>query len=382
MCVYNTVLLFTQPTQHMRIYLLVLMVFCCLQTYASGNIQGKVLHAQDQSPVLNAYIQLLNTGNRITYTDAEGRFEFKSLPAGTYYLFIQSLGYESKTDTIELKESGSYYTVIALQPSTIEIPEIVISARKELSFTTINSIDFELRPINTTQDLLRMVPGLFIAQHAGGGKAEQLFLRGFDVDHGTDVAVPVDNMPVNMPSHAHGQGYADLHFVIPETIDNMSFTKGCYNANIGDFNTAGAVKFQTKNSLPENKVKFEMGRFNMYCGLVMLNLIPSKDSIKSKHNAYVASEAFYTKGYFENPQHFNRFNIFGKYHGELSRSTFLTASISTFSSRGDASGQIPQRAADSGLINWYGSIDPSEGGQTSRSNANITLTTNAGSTVH
>ena len=362
----------------MRIYLIVWMLLFCRTIYAQSNIQGKVVEAHNQIPIQNAYVQLVNVNNQITYTDIEGRFEFKSLSAGIYYLLIHSLGYESITDTIELKEAQQHYSTISLKESTVEIPEIIISARNEVAFTTINSIDFKLRPINTTQDLLRLVPGLFIAQHAGGGKAEQLFLRGFDVDHGTDVAVSVDNMPVNMVSHAHGQGYADLHFVIPETVDNIKFQKGCYDAAIGNFNTAGSVRFQTKNFLPENKVKFEMGRFNTYRGLVMLNLIPHTDTVEAKHSAYVASEAFYTKGFFEQPQHFNRFNVFAKYHGILSKNTFLTASVSTFSSRWDASGQIPQRAIDDGSITWFGSIDPSEGGKTSRSNAIVKLTTNAG----
>ncbi len=363
----------------MRFILIVLLQVLCLSLCAqSAVIKGKVEQAQYRIPILNGYVQLTNATNQITYTDVEGRFEFHLLQAGTYYLRIHSLGYESVTDTIYLNSSDTFYTTYALKETTVEIPEIPISARSEVAFTTINSIDFKLRPINTTQDLLRLVPGLFIAQHAGGGKAEQLFLRGFDVDHGTDVAISVDNMPVNMVSHAHGQGYADLHFVIPETVDNIQFNKGCYQPSIGDFNTAGSVRLQTKNVIPENKIKVEAGRFNTYRGMVLLNLLPSKDTIARKHSAYLASEAFYTKGFFDSPQHFNRFNVFGKYHGILSENTFLTASISTFASRWDASGQIPQRSVDNGSIGWFGAIDDSEGGKTTRSNANVQLTTDAG----
>ena len=363
----------------MKFFLIVLLHLLCLQIFAQeARIKGTVVQAHNRIPVLHAYVQLLNADNQISYTDVEGRFEFKSLAAGTYYLSVHSLGYESRIDTLQLKEAETVSVTYELIESIVEIPEIQISARNEVAFTTISSIDFKLRPINTTQDLLRMVPGLFIAQHAGGGKAEQLFLRGFDVDHGTDVAISVDNMPVNMVSHAHGQGYADLHFVIPETVDNIQFNKGCYQANIGDFNTAGAVQFQTKNFISENKVKVEAGRFNTYRGMILLNLLPAKDSIERKHSAYVASEAFYTKGFFESPQHFNRFNVFAKYHGILSKNTFLTASLSSFRSRWDASGQIPQRAVNDGSISRFGSIDDSEGGKTSRTNANIQLTTELG----
>src|SRR5689334_7770956 len=120
-----------------------------------------------------------------------------------------------------------------MEETVLQFSEILVTSRRELGLNTISAIDIALRPQINTQDLLRLVPGLFIAQHAGGGKAEQILLRGFDVDHGTDVAISVDGMPVNMVSHAHGQGYADLHFVIPEIIDGLSFSKGPYDAKIG-----------------------------------------------------------------------------------------------------------------------------------------------------
>ena len=113
-------------------------------------------------------------------------------------------------------------------------------------------LDLQNTPVNSSQEILRKVPGLFIGQHAGGGKAEQIFLRGFDVDHGTDVSVNIDGMPVNMVSHAHGQGYADLHFVIPETVEKIDFGKGTYYANKGDFATAGYVAFQTKDKIEKS----------------------------------------------------------------------------------------------------------------------------------
>ena len=120
-----------------------------------------------------------------------------------------------------------------------------------------------------------MVPGLFIAQHAGGGKAEQIFLRGFDIDHGTDINLEVDGLPVNMVSHAHGQGYSDLHFVIPELINYVDFNKGPYYADKGDFTTAGYVDFQTKNVLDKNFVKVEGGQFGTIRGVVGFGLTPN-----------------------------------------------------------------------------------------------------------
>ena len=118
---------------------------------------------------------------------------------------------------------------IALASKALVLDEVSIAADKPVSTASssyLSQSSFINRPRNSAQDLLRMVPGLFIAQHAGGGKAEQIFIRGFDCDHGTDIATFVDGIPVNMPSHGHGQGYADLHFLIPEVVESMSIFKG------------------------------------------------------------------------------------------------------------------------------------------------------------
>src|SRR5262249_60884939 len=132
--------------------------------------------------------------------------------------------------------------------------ETVVVGRGPLtsaSAQVIRDQDFELRPRASPNDILRVAPGLVTAQHQGGGKADQLFLRGFDADHGTDVAVFLDGIPINLPSHAHGQGYADLNFVIPEAIDRIDVTKGPYFVETGDFGTAGAVNLRTRRSFQE-----------------------------------------------------------------------------------------------------------------------------------
>src|SRR5690606_2370727 len=157
----------------------------------------------------------------------------------------------------------------------------------EQPMTSISKIDIALRPLKSSQDILRMIPGVVTAQHAGGGKAEQIFLRGLDIDHGTDISLTVDGMPVNMVSHAHGQGYADLHFVTPELIEYVDFNKGPYYSSVGDFNTAGYANFHTKNSLEQSSVKFEAGRFDSYRTVAMIDLLG--DHVKNK-NAFVSAE--------------------------------------------------------------------------------------------
>ena len=257
----------------------------------------------------------------------------------------------------------------------IDLKEVIITPKDSgatvKQANIINKNDILIRPVNSSQDLLRLVPGLFIAQHAGGGKAEQIFLRGFDCDHGTDFASFVDGIPVNMISHAHGQGYADMHFVIPETVKELDVYKGPYYARFGDLATSGAGDFKTFNFLNQNTVKLEYGQFNTKRALLMLNLLDQKHLFSQyKENLYIAGEYRYTDAYFANPQHFWRYNIFSKYYGQLSEYTFLTLSASTFSSKWNASGQIPERAVEDGSIGKFGSEDPSEGGNTSRTNAN------------
>ena len=229
-------------------------------------------------------------------------------------------------------------------------------------------VDLKMAPVNSAQDLLRKVPGLFIAQHAGGGKAEQIFLRGFDNDHGTDVSVTADGIPVNMVSHAHGQGYADLHFLIPETIKDIDFGKGAYYADKGDFNTSGYVNFTTFDKLENNLFKLEGGSFNTMRAVTMINLL-NRD-LKDK-NFYVASEFNYSDGPFAVKQNFNRINILTKYSQWIDSKQYISVLASTFSSGWNASGQIPERAVSEGIIDRWGSIDPTEGGSTSRTNVAV-----------
>ncbi|CAN0329520.1 unnamed protein product, partial [Phaeothamnion confervicola] len=252
-------------------------------------------------------------------------------------------------------------------PGSIELADVVISASTDRPMNTLSPIDIKLRPTNTSQDILRMVPGLFIAQHAGGGKAEQIFLRGFDIDHGTDINLEVDGLPVNMVSHAHGQGYSDLHFLIPELVQLVDFDKGPYFADKGDFTTAGYVSFQTRNSLDKNFFKAEGGQFGTFRGVGGINLFPKG----SKQSGYIASEFYRSDGYFESPQDFKRFNVSGKYSNQFTATDRITFGASFFNSNWDASGQIPERAVKSGDISRFGSLDNTEGGKTGRVNAYV-----------
>ena len=358
-----------------KIILLVIILFYHLTSLAhQGTIKGTIVDSLSNEIIVGAIISI-SESNQVTSSDILGNFYFQDIHPGIYKLKISSVGFANKFYTIEVKKDETTKLFIFLNAISTSLSEVTISENGQIGtpMLTLNKLDIDLRPIKSSQDILRMIPGLVTAQHAGGGKAEQIFLRGFDIDHGTDIKLTVDGMPVNMVSHAHGQGYADLHFLTPEIIENVDFNKGPYYSNQGNFTTAGYANFQTKNTLDKSSIKTEAGLFDSY-RLVGLFDILGKEAKSKNQNAYIASEYVYTNGYFKSPQNFNRINIMGKYHGVIGDNKILTVSLSTFTSKWDASGQIPERAVSSHLINRFGSIDDKEGGQTSRSNINVMLT--------
>lgn len=286
-------------------------------------------------------------------------------------LVLLFLGTSQAEEESIQKEDVKTETDSTSTDDVIELDKILVKGERVYSTASSSSIrefDLNVRPVSTAQDMLQLAPGLVIAQHAGGGKAEQIFLRGFDADHGTDVAISSDGVPVNMVSHGHGQGYADLHFIIPELVDSIDVFKGPYFARHGNFSTAGSVMYRTKDHIDRNLLKIEGGEFNTQKFTGMFQL----PTISEHQNAYFAGQFYNTDGAVESKQDFQRLNLFGKSHIHLNETSKLSFSASSFSSAWDASGQIPQRAVDTGLITRFGTIDNLEGGQTGRQNLNLT----------
>lgn len=351
----------------MRLLLPCLLFLSSVYALAQGTIEGTV-RDENNEPLIGAHIVLRDT-DKGAVADESGKFRLINIKAGKYQADISFLSFTTQTVFIEVNNNQTVHSEIKLKAGEIQLADVTVSAFHDRPVNTLSQVDIKFRPINTSQDILRMVPGLFIAQHAGGGKAEQIFLRGFDADHGTDINVEVDGLPVNMVSHAHGQGYADLHFLIPELVSYVDFDKGPYFADKGDFSTAGYVAFQTKNRLDRNFIKMEGGSFGSARAVAGVN-IPMKDN---KTNAYIASEFFRSDGYFLSNQKFNRFNFQSKFNRQINSNTRLSATLTAFASNWNASGQVPDRAVENGEISRYGSIDPTEGGNTRRFNAYVKL---------
>lgn len=340
------------------------------------NISGEVKDFTTQEPLIGVSV-VIKEINISTLTNAKGQFELKGIAPGDYTFQVMLVGYEPHVEKVKIKNEENKQLNIILKQEVLNLAEVVVNANTtRQGESKLDLMAMRLQPIRSAQDLLRTVPGLFIAQHAGGGKAEQIFIRGNDNDHGTDFAIFWDGIPVNMPSHAHGQGYADMHFIIPELVGNASFFKGPYDSRLGDFSISGASFFSSKYKLGGNTLKAEYGMFNSHRYLMMVDVLDRKHLVKKwKDNAYVATDYSYTDGFFQNKLNFKRWNIFGKYNAQLSENTNLSFTASTFTSDWNASGQIPSRAVETGMIDRFGAIDNSEGGITSRTNVVLKSTT-------
>ena len=206
--------------------------------------------------------------------------------------------------------------------------------------------DLAKRPKLRTGDLVETVPGAIATQHSGGGKANQYFLRGFNLDHGTDFSVSVAGMPVNMPTHGHGQGYADLNFLIPELVERAHYRKGPYFAEVGDFSSAGGVGFDLVRALPEGTVQLAVGSFDYQRALAAGTLTVGDGDLTG------AVEYYHNDGPWERPDDYRRFN---GYLGYSRGDTFRGWSLNAMGSDGEwlATDKIPRRAVEEGLVDRW-----------------------------
>jgi len=248
---------------------------------------------------------------------------------------------------------------------TLEAVEVVGHAENLVGMSdtasqgTVTAKQIENRPLLRPGELLEAVPGVIVTQHSGDGKANQYFLRGFNLDHGTDLAVTVAGMPVNLPTDGHGQGYADLNFLIPELVTRMQYKKGPYYADEGDFSAAGAVRVDYAETLKSGIAEIGAGSWGH-------RRLLAADSVKAGAGSLLyAAEYFHNDGPWETPEDYRRLNAVLRYSRGDGRNGF---NLTAMAYRGtwDSTDQVPQRALDAGLIGRYGTLDPSDGGETHR----------------
>ncbi|PIF13144.1 TonB-dependent receptor [Janthinobacterium sp. 13] len=215
------------------------------------------------------------------------------------------------------------------------------------------------RPALRTGELLEFVPGLIVTQHSGDGKANQYFLRGFNLDHGTDFATHVDGMPVNMRTHAHGQGYSDLNFLIPELVQRIDYKKGPYFAGEGDFSSAGSARIRLADKLPQGQASVSVGQHGYVRGVV------ADSAAAGPGTLLYGLEVNRNNGPWDVPENVRKYSGVLRYSQGTPDDGFSVTGMA-YKNSWNATDQVPLRAVASGQIGRFGSLAPSDGGDTSR----------------
>jgi len=224
---------------------------------------------------------------------------------------------------------------------------------------TVSGRDLNARPITRPGEIVEAAPGLMAIAHADGGKANQYYLRGYNLDHGTDMATFVDDMPINLPSHAHGQGYTDLNWLMPETVASLDIRKGPYFADVGDFASAGSLFLNLRDSVDKNIVQVSYGSFD-YARLFTMG----STGLGGGALLY-AGEVNTYNGPWVTPDAMHKLSGLLRY-SQGTATDGLSLSAMAYSNTWNSTDQVPLRAITSGLIDRYGELDPTDGGDTSR----------------
>ena len=267
---------------------------------------------------------------------------------------------------------------VSCLPANAHIEEVVVEGRRDAlvgdarsaSEGIIGQVDLALRPVQRPGDILEAIPGMIVTQHSGSGKSNQMFLRGFNLDHGTDFATWIDGMPVNMRTHGHGQGYTDANFLIPEIIESLHYVKGPYHAELGDFSSAGGVHINTFHRAPDNRLQLEMGEDNYQ------RLLAMGGATVAGQQLFAAIESQYFDGPWTdidgNAQKLNGLLRLSS-GDDRDRQWSITAMY--YDNDWDSADQIPQRAVDQGLIDELGSLDERLGGNSRRASLSAQFNT-------
>jgi hypothetical protein len=305
------------------------------------------------------------TVQRTTQSDGNGSFIISGLAAGNYRLVVSNPGFETTEMPVTIGTTeapaplrislavGSVSTTISVQGREDSLIGIAESATQG----TVGATEIQDRPILRSGEVLETVPGVMVTQHAGGGKANQYFLRGFNLDHGTDFAIFIDDMPLNLPSHAHGEGYSDMNTVIPEFVKRVNFEKGPYYADVGNYGSAGSAHVEYFKTVPQNFFQVEGGMYGYGRAVFGVSQKLGKGSL------LYGGEAYHDDGPWSHPDNYYKFN------GLVTYSQGGDADGFSITGRGyhgtwHSSDQIPDNAVP--LVGFFGALNPTDGGHSQR----------------
>ncbi len=346
---------------------LLLLVPSLLFAQGIAQLSGTVVDPSG-AVIAGATVQVRSANGTVritTQSDTNGSFIISRLPAGNYRLVVSNPGFETKEIPVTIGTAeaptplrislavGSVSTTINVQGREDDLVGIANSATQG----TVAATEIRDRPILRSGEVLEALPGLIITQHAGGGKANQYFLRGFNLDHGTDIAIFIDDMPLNLPSHAHGEGYSDMNTVIPEFVQGVNFEKGPYYADVGDFGSAGSAHVEYFKTLPENFFQVEGGMYGFG------RLVFGVSRKLGTGNLLYGGEAYHEDGPWTHPDNYYKFNGLVTYSQGGDADGF---SITARAYRGTwhSSDQIPVDAIP--LVGYFGALNPTDGGESQR----------------
>jgi TonB dependent receptor/Carboxypeptidase regulatory-like domain/TonB-dependent Receptor Plug Domain len=313
-----------------------------------------------------------------TNTDRTGQYQFDSVAPGQYAVSFALINFAPLTRKDLRVSAGQAATVDAVLQLTLSADVTVtgqqtftnladvadpaaslVGVAGAASEGAITARQIEQRPIMRAGEVLETVPGLIISQHSGEGKANQYYLRGFNLDHGTDFATTVAGIPVNMSTHAHGHGYTDANFLIPELVSGVQFKKGPYYAEEGDFSAAGAVNVNYFNALAHPLLEFSGGSEGWQRFLA---------AASSKAGAGIvlgALELNHNDGPWTRPDDYRKVNGVVRYsQGDAAKAFSVTGMA--YHGTWNSTDQVPDRAISDGAISRFGNIDPADGGETHR----------------
>jgi len=268
-----------------------------------------------------------------------------------------ALGQQAPAGPVSASTLGASTVLPAVDvtaPATLENQPTDAASEERISGETLNAW-----PIARPGEVLEAVPGLIVTQHSGEGKANQYFLRGFNLDHGTDIGIWLDGMPINMRTHAHGQGYADLNFLIPELLDSLVVRKGPYWAQEGDFSSAGAVHLAYAEKLATNILSATGGSFGYWRGLAAGSMALGQGTLTG------AGEIERYDGPWDIPDAARKYNGVLRY-SEGTQANGFDITAMAYTNSWHSSDQIPERAVYEGLIDRFGYINPTDGGDSQR----------------
>ena len=342
------------------------------QRAASENVQsfqlsGTVVDASG-AVIAGATAQVLDANGTlqgVVESSPNGSFALSALSPGKYRLVVSNPGFETREISVIVGTTeapsplritlvvGSLITTVNVEGRDDDLIGIADSGTQG----TVGATELQDRPILRSGEVLEALPGLIITQHAGGGKANQYFLRGFNLDHGTDFANFIDGMPLNLPSHAHGEGYSDMNIVIPEFVRRVNFEKGPYYADVGNFGAAGSAHMEFFKTLPQNFIKVEGGIYGY--GRIVFGVSRKL----AAGNLLYGGEVYHDDGPWTHPDNFYKYNGLVTYSQGKDADGF---SITAHAYRGTwhSSDQIPENAVP--LVGYFGALNPTDGGESQR----------------